>query len=272
LGEHAGVTAIFARRDYRLGRKQLHAFRAFSRTPNQPAGSAIKLIPSRSRPCWIFMMVEKLCCVIPFRRGTPNPDPPPASLSRKRIPAFSKADWIRIRSSCRSQQLLGGAYLACFGRWRLRSRTPELPGQPNWVRFVNSHLTGLWFRERDQGSPSLHGSPPQTRNILHERDAPLWPFSTGRIFQAGCRFRDIADVAGPATCPAQSRLTHGNRRTAPPKRGCAGPGSARISYRHGCQALILIAAPFSSRLSRYRSAISRGALWCIQVVNGYGSI
>jgi hypothetical protein len=28
----------------------------------------------------------------------------------------------------------------------------SLPRQANWVRFVNGHLTGLWFRERDQGS------------------------------------------------------------------------------------------------------------------------
>jgi hypothetical protein len=50
----------------------------------------------------------------------------------------------------------------------------------------------------------------------------------------GCRsLRRIADVTGPATCPSRSRLTHCNRRTAPPKRACTGRDSARSSYRHG---------------------------------------
>ena|SRR5665213_649845 len=64
----------------------------------------------------------------------------------------------------------------------------------------------------------------------------------------------IADMAGPAACPAQSRLTYGNRRTAPSKRACTGPGSAQLFLISRPPALILIAAPFSSRLSRYNSA------------------
>jgi hypothetical protein len=46
-------------------------------------------------------------------------------------------------------------------------------------------------------------------------------------------------------------LTHGNRRTAPSKRACTGPGSAQLFLISRPAALILIAAPFSSRLSRY---------------------
>ena len=58
-------------------------------------------------------------------------------------------------------------------------------------------------------------------------------------------------MAGPAACPAQSRLTHGNCRTAPSKGACIGPGSAQLLLFSRPPALILIAAPFSSRLSRY---------------------
>jgi hypothetical protein len=61
----------------------------------------------------------------------------------------------------------------------------------------------------------------------------LGPIATGAILTAGRRFRGIADVAGPAACPARSRLTHGNRRTAPSKRACTGPGSARLLNRLG---------------------------------------
>jgi hypothetical protein len=38
---------------------------------------------------------------------------------------------------------------------------------------------------------------------------------------------------------------------------CSGSGSARSSCRHGCRLLILIAAPFSSRLSRYTRVTSK---------------
>src|SRR5215470_7180031 len=57
------------------------------------------------------------------------------------------------------------------------------------------------------------------------------------------------------TCslPCPLRLTRGNHRSAPSKRACSSPGSARSSCRHSCRLLILIAAPFSSRLSRYKS-------------------
>ena len=60
-------------------------------------------------------------------------------------------------------------------------------------------------------------------------------------------------MAGPAACPAQSRL-YDNCRTAPSKRACTGPGSAQLFLISRPPALILIAAPFSSRLSRYRLA------------------
>jgi hypothetical protein len=64
-------------------------------------------------------------------------------------------------------------------------------------------------------------------------DDGLWHIATGDILTAGRRFRGVADVARPAAYPARSRLIRGNRRTAPPKRACTGPGSARSSYRHG---------------------------------------
>src|SRR6202048_1942471 len=56
---------------------------------------------------------------------------------------------------------------------------------------------------------------------------------------------------GPATCPARSRLAHGHRRTAPSKKACTGSGTAQSFLSSRPRALILIAAPFSSRLSRY---------------------
>ena len=58
-------------------------------------------------------------------------------------------------------------------------------------------------------------------------------------------------MAGPAACPAQSRLTHGNRRTAPLKRACIGPGATQLFLFSRPPAIIPIAAPFSSKLSRY---------------------
>jgi hypothetical protein len=46
-------------------------------------------------------------------------------------------------------------------------------------------------------------------------------------------------------------MTQGNCRAAPEKGLAQAPDSARSSCRLGCRLLILIAAPFSSRLSRY---------------------
>lgn len=40
----------------------------------------------------------------------------------------------------------------------------------------------------------------------------MWPITTGRLFRADRRYRSIADIAGPAACPAQSRLTHSGSR------------------------------------------------------------
>ena len=75
----------------------------------------------------------------------------------------------------------------------------------------------------------------------------------------GCRsLRRIADVTGPATCPSRSRLTHCNRRTAPPKRACTGRDSARSSYRHGRR--------LSSRLPRRSHPDCRVILERLRVV------
>jgi len=55
------------------------------------------------------------------------------------------------------------------------------------------------------------------------------------------------------TCglPGPVAMTQGNCRAGTGKGACTGPDSARSSCRLGCRLLILIAAPFSSRLSRY---------------------
>jgi hypothetical protein len=39
---------------------------------------------------------------------------------------------------------------------------------------------------------------------VHDR---FWPLATDRISMADRRFRGIAEVAGPAACPARSRMT-----------------------------------------------------------------
>ena len=46
-----------------------------------------------------------------------------------------------------------------------------------------------------------------------------WPIATERISMTDRRFRGIAEVARPAACSTGSRLTHGNRRTAPSEKG-----------------------------------------------------
>jgi hypothetical protein len=97
---------------------------------------------------------------------------------------------------------------------------------------------------------------------LNHKYARFWPFATGDILTATGRFRGIADMAGPAGCPAQSRLTRGNHRSAPSKRACTGPGSAQLFLISRPPALILIAAPFSSRLSRYRRSTEKQTKPC----------
>ena len=97
----------------------------------------------------------------------------------------------------------------------------------------------------------------------------MGPFATDDILTASRRFRGIADMAGPAGCPAQSRLTSGQPNGRPPsKRACTGQGSAQLFLILRPPALILIAAPFSSRLSRYKrlfedATIYAGAVGCV---------
>jgi len=43
--------------------------------------------------------------------------------------------------------------------------------------------------------------------VVATAQVSYWPFTTGRLFRADRRKRGIADMAGPAACPAQSRLT-----------------------------------------------------------------
>ena len=64
-----------------------------------------------------------------------------------------------------------------------------------------------------------------------------------------------------AVCPARSPMTHDNRRMAPSKRACIGPGSTQLFLFSRLPALILIAAPFSSRLSRYSRYNHEAAKW-----------
>ena len=65
---------------------------------------------------------------------------------------------------------------------------------------------------------------------------------------------------GPASLPGPVAIDTRNHRTASSKMACTGPGSAQLFLISRPAALILIAAPFSSRLSRYsrhRQLLSR---------------
>jgi hypothetical protein len=73
----------------------------------------------------------------------------------------------------------------------------------------------------------------------------LTPTGKRRLSTAHGQSGLVIDRLNPAL------MTPGNPRTAPSKSACTGPGSARLFLVSRPPALILIAAPFSSRLSRY---------------------
>ncbi len=83
-------------------------------------------------------------------------------------------------------------------------------------------------------------------------DSRFWPIATGDALTASRRFRGIADLAGPASSPGPVASDTREPQDGTFKKGaCAGPGSAQLFLISRPPALILIAAPFSSRLSRY---------------------
>jgi len=85
--------------------------------------------------------------------------------------------------------------------------------------------------------------------------AGFWPFTT---YCTAARLPSRSGHCGHGWTPPQSR---GNRRTAPSKSACIGPGSAQLFLLSRPPAFILIAAPFSSRLSRYRGVSNAASVW-----------
>src|ERR1039458_9352874 len=78
-----------------------------------------------------------------FRRAEPNPIPPPASLSRKQIPACSKAAWIRIR---------------------VKTSAPH--AQDNWLGFTRPIINAAWVMWGLLILPN-YGFPVRTRVGIH---------------------------------------------------------------------------------------------------------
>jgi hypothetical protein len=97
--------------------------------------------------------------------------------------------------------------------------------------------------------------PTASRQLLHLLAAGYGPLRDGRHSHAQPSLSGHCGHGWTCGCPTQSRLTRGNHRSARSKRACTGPGSAQLFLISRPPALILIAASFSSRSSRYISAL-----------------
>ena len=89
-------------------------------------------------------------------------------------------------------------------------------------------------RDLDARGAKLGSRPRPRARGLARRDAR--PFDHSSMSQTASLARHFDPLAfghcgcgGPEACLARSRMTHGNRRTAPSKRAFTGPGSARSS-------------------------------------------
>jgi hypothetical protein len=114
-----------------------------------------------------------------------TPTPPLASLSRKTIPACSRADWIRIRIEKHRGRLFGLVWPLTIAQSHTRTAAVLVDEpEPNWVRFVDRRL--------EAGPP--------------KRDAPTLAFLVAGALAAALQDLNRVGFAMSAARPVCSQL------------------------------------------------------------------